>query len=90
LPNSFAGNEPVIPLAFLARVAQYRAAFGRVQAQTVNALLQNCDGRDKSELPRQACCEYEQHFAIVYNPVGRRFASGADRLALRRDGTKSQ
>jgi hypothetical protein len=53
-------------------------------------LLQNCDGRDKSEPARQACREYEQHFAIVYNSVGCQPASEALLLVPSRNSAESQ
>jgi len=61
LPNSLADGTPRLPLAF----PRLSSAADDEVAPTANCLLQNCDGRDKSELRNQACYEYEQRRSMV-------------------------
>jgi len=59
-------------------------------APTANRLLQNCDGRDKSELHCQARCEYEQRHSIVRRGGGLHLERFTLVLAQRQFTAKSQ
>jgi hypothetical protein len=65
LPNSLAPAGAVILASWAAGLSCGYLHSPHVRQGSANSLLQNCDGRDKSELPEHACREHEQYYSMV-------------------------